>query len=111
MDWTRVKPTEEKLAEFRSLDQNLRRFNLYESAYEILVQVESASSQGSDKPAQMWMKSGQSRGQHDWVHRFPEPVKSFITFVILSQISCGKVQKKSYFFLHKTVSKFLLGLL
>ena len=36
-------------------------------------------------------QDGQSRGQHDWVHGFPVPVKSFITFVILSQISCGKV--------------------
>ena len=43
-------------------------------------------------------QGGQSRGQNDWVHGFPEPVKSFITFVTLSQISCGKVQKKlSYF--------------
>ena len=39
-------------------------------------------------------QGGQPRGQHDWVHRFPEAVKSLITFVILSQISCGKVQKK-----------------
>ena len=31
-------------------------------------------------------QGGQSCEQHDWVHRFPEPVKSFITFVILSQI-------------------------
>ena len=56
-------------------------------------------------------QGGQSHGQHDWVHGFPEPVKSFTTFVILSQISCGKVQKHPYIFLHKTVSKFLLGLL
>ena len=27
-------------------------------------------------------EGGQSRGQHDWVHGFPEPVKSVITFVI-----------------------------
>ena len=40
------------------------------------------------------LQGGQSRGQHDWVHGFPEPVKSFITFVILSQISCGKLQKQ-----------------
>ena len=40
----------------------------------------------------------QSHGQHDGVYRFPEPVKSFITFVILSQISCGKVQKKPSYF-------------
>ena len=33
-------------------------------------------------------QGGQSRGQHDWVHEFPEPVKSFIAFVTLSQISC-----------------------
>ena len=56
-------------------------------------------------------QGGQSRGQHDWVHGFPQPVKLFITFVILSQILCGKVQKKPYIFLHKTVSKFFLGLL
>ena len=37
-----------------------------------------------------------------------KPVKSFITFVILSQISCGKVQNPPYIFLHKTMSKFLL---
>ena len=41
---------------------------------------------------------GQSRGQHDWVHEVPEPVKSFITFLILSQISCGKVQKSPHIF-------------
>ena len=40
---------------------------------------------------------GQSRGQHDWVHGFPELVKSLITFVILNQISYGKVKKPSYF--------------
>ena len=56
-------------------------------------------------------QGGQSRGQHDWVHGFPEPVKSFITFVILNQISCGKFKKNLIFFLHKTVSQFLLGLL
>ena len=50
----------------------------------------------------------QPRGQHDGVHGFPEPVKSFITFVILSRISCSKVKKKiPHLFLHKTVSKFL----
>ena len=37
------------------------------------------------------IQGGQSCGQHEWVHGFPEPVKSFITFMILSQISCGKV--------------------
>ena len=37
------------------------------------------------------IQGGQSRGEHDLVHVFPEPVKSFLTFVILSQISCGKV--------------------
>ena len=41
----------------------------------------------------------------------PEPVKSFITFEILSQISCDKVQKNPHIFLHKTVSKFFLDLL
>ena len=54
---------------------------------------------------------GQSRGQRDWVHGFPEQVKSFITFVILSQISCGKVQNPPHIFLHKIVSKFFLRLL
>ena len=39
------------------------------------------------------------------VHGFPELVKSFITFEILSQISCGKVQNP-HIFLHKTVSMF-----
>ena len=43
-------------------------------------------------------QGGQSHGQHDWVHGFPEPVKSFITFVIPSQISYGKVQKKTLIF-------------
>ena len=43
-------------------------------------------------------QGGQSRGQHDWVHGFPEQVKSFITFVILSQISCGKVQTPPSYF-------------
>ena len=58
------------------------------------------------------IQGSQSHGQHDGVRRFPEPVKLFINFIILSQISCGKVQKKTFiFFLHKTVSKFLLGLL
>ena len=37
-------------------------------------------------------QGGQSRGQHDWVQGFPQPVKSSITFIILSQISCSKVQ-------------------
>ena len=54
-------------------------------------------------------QGGQSRGQYDGVHGFPEPVKSFITFEIPSQISCGKVHKLAHIFLHKTVSKFLLG--
>ena len=53
----------------------------------------------------MYTQGGQSRGQHDWVHGFPEPVKSFITIVILSQISCGKVHKPPRIFLHKNVSK------
>ena len=39
-----------------------------------------------------YIQGGQSRGQHNWVHGFPEPVKSFINFVILSRISCSKVQ-------------------
>ena len=32
-------------------------------------------------------QGGKSHGQHDWVHGFPYPVKSFLTFIILSQIS------------------------
>ena len=56
------------------------------------------------------LQGGQSHGQHDWVHVFPESVKSFITFVILIQISCGSAKKNPQIFLHKTVSKFLLGL-
>ena len=43
-------------------------------------------------------QGGQSHGQHDLVHGFPEPVKSFITFVIRIQISCGKVQKNPSYF-------------
>ena len=35
-------------------------------------------------------QGGQSGGQDDGVHGFPEPIKSFITFVILSKNSCGK---------------------
>ena len=34
-----------------------------------------------------------------------------LTFIILSQISYGKVQRPPRIFLHQTVSKFLLGLL
>ena len=33
-----------------------------------------------------------------WGSGFPEPVKSFITFVMLSQISFGKVRKKPLIF-------------
>ena len=51
--------------------------------------IETARSEFSDACYQ----GGQSHGQHDWVHRFPEPVKSFITFVLLSQ----KCKKTSYF--------------
>ena len=58
-----------------------------------------------------YKQCGQSRGQDDWIYDFPEPVKSLITFVILSQILCGKVQNPPHIFLHKTVSKFPLGLL
>ena len=47
------------------------------------------------------VQGGQICGQHDWVHKFPEPAKSFITLVILSQISCGKVQKPLIFFCTK----------
>ena len=42
-------------------------------------------------------QGGQSHYQHDGVHGFIKPLKSFITFDILSQISCGKMKKKSYF--------------
>ena len=55
-----------------------------------------------------YLQGGQSRGQHDWVHGFPETVKSFITFVILCQISCGKVKKA---LIISAQDKFLLGLL
>ena len=41
--------------------------------------------------------------EHGWVHGFPESVKSFITFVILSQILCGKVQKPLIFFAQNCV--------
>ena len=54
---------------------------------------------------------GHSRGQHDWVQGLPDPVKWFLTFVILSQILCGKVHKEPNIFLHNAVSKFLLSLL
>ena len=50
-----------------------------------------------------YLQGGQSRGQHDWVHGFAEPVKLFITFVLLSQILCVKVQKNPHIFLLKTV--------
>ena len=40
-----------------------------------------------------YIQGDQSRGQHDWDHGFPKPVKSF-----LSQISCGKVQKNTLIF-------------
>ena len=43
-------------------------------------------------------QGGQSCGQQDWVHRFPEPVISFINLLILNQISCGKVRKTHIFF-------------
>ena len=44
-------------------------------------------------------QGGQSHGQHDEVHKFPEPVKLFRSFVILlSRISCGKEQKKALIF-------------
>ena len=52
------------------------------------------------------VQGSQSRGQHDGVHGFPEPVKSFITFVILSQISCGNVQKPSHFFCTRLCQSF-----
>ena len=43
-------------------------------------------------------QGGQSCGQLDLVHRFPEPVKLFITFVILSRILRSRVQKKPSYF-------------
>ena len=46
--------------------------------------------------------------KHDWVHGFPEPVKSFITFEILGQISCGKVQTKLIFFCIRPSQSFSL---
>ena len=52
-------------------------------------------------------QGSQSHGQHDGVHGFPEPVKLFINFIILSQISCGKVQKNpSYFFCTRLCQSF-----
>ena len=45
-----------------------------------------------------YKQCGQSRGQDDWINDFPEPVKSLITFVILSQILCGKVQNPPSYF-------------
>ena len=82
------------------------------------MNIKVAANTVSEKPSDTTIsfhlqpvQGGQSRGQHKWVHGFPEPVKSFITFGVLSQISCGKVQKKLIFFLHKTVSKFLMCLL
>ena len=51
------------------------------------------------------IQGGQSRDLPLWVHGLYEQVighhrlgRSFITFVILSQISCGKVQKTHIFF-------------
>ena len=52
------------------------------------------------------LKGGQSRGQHDLVRGFPEPVKSFITFVILSQILCSKVQNPPHIFSAQECVKF-----
>ena len=67
---------------------------------------------GGVNQEQMLQNQGcQSRGQHDWVHWIPEPLKSFVTFVILSQILCCYVQKPPHIFLHKTVSKFFLSFL
>ena len=51
-------------------------------------------------------QGGQSRGQHDWVHRFPELVILFITFEILSQILCSKVQKTLIFFCTRLYQSF-----
>ena len=51
------------------------------------------------------LQGGQSRGLPDWIHKHYEPVighhrkeKWFKTFVILSQITCGKVQNPPYIF-------------
>ena len=57
-------------------------------------------------PFKWRFQGGQSCGQHDWVHGFLEPVKSIITFVILSQISCGKVQNPSQFFCTRLCQSF-----
>ena len=51
-------------------------------------------------------QGGHPRGQHDGVHGFPEPVKLFITFEILSQISCGKVRKTLIFFCTRLYQSF-----
>ena len=36
----------------------------------------------------------QSRGQHDWVHGYPESVKSLITFVILKVSKGSKIRNR-----------------
>ena len=54
----------------------------------------------------LYYQGGQSRGQHDGIHEFPEPLKSLITFVILSQMSYGKVQKALIFFCTRLCESF-----
>ena len=51
-------------------------------------------------------QGGQSHYQHDGVHGFIKPLKSFITFDILSQISCGKMKKKIIFFCTRLYQSF-----
>ena len=53
-------------------------------------------------------QGGKSRGQHGRGHGFPEPVKLFVTFVILSQISCGKVQNTLIFVCSRLCQSFSL---
>ena len=53
----------------------------------------------------MW-QGGQSHGQHDWDQGYTEPAKSFITFIILDQISCRKVQKPPHIFCTRLSQKF-----
>ena len=95
-------------------ETQIRCFSILSNLFLILEELTFSENHTFFNSLFTSVEGGQSCGQHDWVHGFHEPVKSFITYVILSQISCGKVQKKNkktHIFLHKTVSKFLLGLL
>ena len=40
------------------------------------------------------IQGGQSHGQHDWVHIYPESVKSLITFVILKVSKGAKIRNR-----------------